>query len=304
MLLGRANQELDCAAAAAAAGPDAKRVLAAWSPPISRLLSAMRSVPKDDDRRMPVMVEAGVKGGFLLPVCGAVGGFRLAAPKDCAFSNAIVPRAARLNDCEFRDNVPRALVSESSREIVPPTGAMVASLASCSGAVDCNSMSMSVLSETSVAVAGTAGSRAAHGSPLVLFLATFFKLARQRGQVECASNHASIHSWWKICLQTGSKRKLSSGSNSVKQTGHSRSSFSSKSVMCTMGSASTASLSKPRDFGFQPPLPEVGVLVFRFPVKHFRTKIDTNPSTKQPPIKTMMITAMVGLNFALFIPLL
>lgn len=165
MLLGRANQEFCCAAAAA--GPDAKRVLADWSPPISRLLSAMRSVPKDDDRRMPVVAGAGVKGGFLVPLCGAVGGFRFAAPNDCAFSKAVVPRAARLNDCEFRDNVPRALVSESSREIAPPTGAVLAavSLASRSGAVGCNSMSMSLLSEDSITVAGTAGSRAANGSP-------------------------------------------------------------------------------------------------------------------------------------------
>lgn len=94
------------------------------SPLASRLRNATRSVPTDEDRWTPVVV-AGDRGGFLL--LGVVGGFRswLAAPSDCAFSNAVEPRAARLNDCEFRDSVPRALLSESSRDIVALTGAMV-----------------------------------------------------------------------------------------------------------------------------------------------------------------------------------
>lgn len=44
------------------------------------------------------------------------------APSDSALSNAVTPRAARLKDCELRDSVPRALLSESSREIVVPGG--------------------------------------------------------------------------------------------------------------------------------------------------------------------------------------
>lgn len=89
----------------------------------------MRSVPKDDDRRMPV-VEAGVKGGFLVAVgVGGLGNCTPAAPKECAFSNAVTPRAARLKDCEFRDNVPRALLSESSLEIAATTGGSGATVA-------------------------------------------------------------------------------------------------------------------------------------------------------------------------------
>ena len=74
---------------------------------------------------MPVVVEAreGVSGGLRIP--GAVGGLfdcDPGAPSDAAFSKAVVPRTARLKDCEFRDKVPRALLRSSSRDIVAPAG--------------------------------------------------------------------------------------------------------------------------------------------------------------------------------------
>ena len=83
---------------------------------------------------MPVVVE-GVSGGFLDP--GAVGGlFRcvLGVPSDAAFSNAVVPRTARLKDCEFRDNVPRALLHSSFREMVA-LGVGAATVSVCDSAI-------------------------------------------------------------------------------------------------------------------------------------------------------------------------
>jgi hypothetical protein len=88
-----------------------------WSPPVRRFRSAIRSVPREDDRRTPVVA------GGLLRTPGAVGGLDPGAPIDAAFSNAVVPRTARLNDCEFRDNAPRALLRSSSREILAPGAA-------------------------------------------------------------------------------------------------------------------------------------------------------------------------------------
>lgn len=83
-------------------------------PPVSMFRKAIRSGSGEDDRR-----KLGVVGcsndGFFADNCPP------AAPNDSALSNATTPRAARLNDCEFRDRAPRALLLTFSRDIIAPT---------------------------------------------------------------------------------------------------------------------------------------------------------------------------------------
>lgn len=85
--------------------------LALCSPPIRRFRSEIKSAPIDDDRR--ILPDAGVSGGFL-----RLGVFSIVTA--AAFSCAATPRAARLNDSEFRKSVPRALLRSFSLAIMSP----------------------------------------------------------------------------------------------------------------------------------------------------------------------------------------
>lgn len=118
MLLGRGNHEADGAWDLGTADLVAvSRYEAGVSLPINMVRNAIRSVPRDDARRMPV-VDDGGNGSFRLQM-----GIPPGTPADSALSSATTPLAACLNVCESRDRVPRALLRSSSREIVAPGAA-------------------------------------------------------------------------------------------------------------------------------------------------------------------------------------
>lgn len=156
-------------------------------PPVSMFRKAIRSGSGEDDRR-----KLGVVGcsndGFFADNCPP------AAPNDSALSNATTPRAARLNDCEFRDRAPRALLLTFSRDIIAPTEDSRRASSSGSSPTGCNSLLPSSFPDSSTTIStgsidDTCPSFESSTTP-----SWPVKLARHKGHVECESNHISMHS--------------------------------------------------------------------------------------------------------------